>query len=302
MPEFPHHIDVERNVLDATETEFDRISPTALVIAHLRSYMRHTPYVEEIARRSNAAQEFNSLPLSQYPHDFTILMQGRYQTLSYLVEQYNNRNIVEVASGISARGLTLTEKRTDYTYVETDLPRSIKTKQALVSDILQNTERSNLHFSPLDITNGQQLDAAITLLGKGSTTLVSEGVFAYLNREAIAEAARNIHRILSDRGGVWLTDMVTQEVVNRSRTALDDGSRELVDALSVLSTVELSQTALKDESDARSFFDALGFKITPYSRNEGPVLETLGLPDGEPNLERAQQILAPKSIWALEIK
>lgn len=53
-------------------------------------------------------------------------------------------------------------------------------------------------------TDGAQLEAAISHMS-GPITITCEGLLGYMPAYEQKEVAENIYKILSDRGGVWIT-------------------------------------------------------------------------------------------------
>src|SRR5579862_9381945 len=107
---------------------FDQISPTAKLVAYMRS-LSDIPYSSEIANlcaAESAVQEFygserlwlqKRIPLAEL----------RFKSLTSLLVDSGVDQIVELASGLSPRGLILTENPA-ITFIETDLPEILEEK------------------------------------------------------------------------------------------------------------------------------------------------------------------------------
>lgn len=292
-----------------TGPRYEKISPTAKFVAHLRTY-DEIRYVDEIADHSNARAVFERLSEgdSTTAERFAPLFEARYKTINHMLAKYKIAQVLERASGLSPRGLDMS-KDPNIRYVETDLSPIIHEKQHIIESILVHSseQRANLAFGELNMTDREQFSHAASLLRPGPVAVVSEegpgaviseGVLLYLNREETEEAARNIRGLLADHGGVWITDVVTREDLRKFAQA-DPKTRRVIELVSGMTERSLESNPFRDEQEARDFFGAQGYSVETFSQAELvdqlTTIDHLGL-----NKERVRQQLASRKIWAME--
>lgn len=186
------------------------------------------------------------------------VLEARFKAVSRLVDQVGSRNILELASGISPRGLIMTEDSA-VTYVETDLPEMLHEKADLIRDVLgaQNVVRTNLHVMEVDAVNREQLQEAVNLTS-GEITIAQEGLFVYMPRRDQEKVARNVLGILRDRGGAWITDVALKLEMTQHR---DSKRKAMVSALQQEININLYKNAFADDAEVQSFFESTGFFI-----------------------------------------
>jgi O-methyltransferase involved in polyketide biosynthesis len=132
----------------------------------------------------------------------------RLRSVTEVLSRFRHRGIkqvLELAAGLSPRGLILTARDPELVYVETDLPEQLAIKQKCVESILSgNGTRPNLRFLPLDLLDDSQITTLVAEM-QGPILVVSEGI-----RPLMTLVAPKIHKLLTASGGVWITpDLVT---------------------------------------------------------------------------------------------
>ena len=91
-------------------SSFDRISPTALLVAYARQFT-DIPYSQELARLVNAQMIVEQIlgEQSEPPVDVVVVLEGRYKAINQVMIQYEATQILEIASGLLPRGLALSQ-------------------------------------------------------------------------------------------------------------------------------------------------------------------------------------------------
>ncbi len=131
----------------------------------------------------------------------------RHLILDHLTAEAGSPQVLELAAGLSRRGVTLSLDPA-VTCTEVDLPPMVAHKRAL----LAGTEagRAALARPNLRLVEGDALDGAWTGLVDPSrpVTLIAEGLLVYLDAEARRALWRLAAEVLRAAGGVLLFDLV----------------------------------------------------------------------------------------------
>ncbi len=238
---------------------YEHVGPTAKMVAYMRTFS-DIPYSEQISSMTKS-EEVVTKQYGDQREQFqkrAPVLEARFKAVSRLVDQVGSRNILELASGISPRGLIMTEDSA-VTYVETDLPEMLHEKADLIRDVLgaQNVVRTNLHVMEVDAVNREQLQEAVNLTS-GEITIAQEGLFVYMPRRDQEKVARNVLGILRDRGGAWITDVALKLEMTQHR---DSKRKAMVSALQQEININLYKNAFADDAEVQSFFESTGFFI-----------------------------------------
>ena len=119
---------MERENKKETTAGYDKISPTAKYVAHLRA-MTDIPYSKEIASVCDVKETFLNIAGEQSAQLAwsSPLVEARLKSTNALLDNYNMKNIFELASGLSPRGLMITEDPR-ICFIESDLPGLMQEK------------------------------------------------------------------------------------------------------------------------------------------------------------------------------
>jgi O-methyltransferase involved in polyketide biosynthesis len=120
--------------------------------------------------------------------------------------------VVEVACGLSARGLRFKRRHGDrLTYVEADLPGMVERKRAALGSLSPGHR-----IEVLDALSDESLGAvASTLDTQGGLAILTEGLLGYLEPEDVAGIWRRFARTLEGfRSGVYISDIHIGELQN----------------------------------------------------------------------------------------
>jgi O-methyltransferase involved in polyketide biosynthesis len=278
---------------------YEKISPTAKFVAYLRTFT-DIPFAKEIADESAAERTYQQLAgeskeslirLSPY-------WEARYKATDRIITQRGITQILEVAAGLSPRGLAMTENR-DVVYVVTDLPEILDQEKAIAEAILArlNSSRPNLHFETANALDRESLLMASTVFGSDRpVAIVTEGLLPYLNREEKTVLADNIHELFSRYRGVWVTSDVHTKQYREATYRLADGKelRQRQNRIARSTGSDLESNLFDDENDLRRYFDKAGFEIEEYQYSN--MIQDLSSPRllnlNQEDRERAFELLA----------
>ena len=139
---------------------------------------------------------------------------ARHRAIDLLVERaiedHGIRQVIEIASGLSARGWRFSTRYDDVTYVEADLPEMVARKQQALDRI---DGRSPLHrvveLDALRDSGPASLGSVAAQLDGGQgLVIITEGLLGYLPTDEVAAIWRRCAAVLSDfRAGRYISDV-----------------------------------------------------------------------------------------------
>lgn len=274
----------------------DRISPTALLIAHLRS-ITDIPFAAEVARLTKAREASlellggNDATLSELARENAPQSEARYKCITSAIIRSGVSQVLELGCGISMRGLAMTADPS-LRYVATDLPGIVQANRDLLAAPELGTllETRNLIIEPLDVLSSDAFDAVARHFDPAPLAVVCEGLLNYFTRDEVASVARSIKLLLARAGGVW----ITPDLVTRAQLVRDDAPATRDAHATIEQTTQRSfvDNAFADLADLQAFCDGLGLSFETHPQLDGSFalssLEPLGL---EPNhVERFREL------------
>ena len=187
--------------------DFTSVSPSAKSLLLLKGYT-NIPYAKETAALMQGDEVFD---LNFKDKDFwfwarVLHFESRYWSIDQLLRQTDSRNILELSSGFSLRGLHRCAHDATTHYIDTDLPEVIAQKKSLISQQhLDASLKGRLELLPLNALDAQAFREVVRRFEDGPVTIVNEGLLMYLNEDEKKQLCRNIHQTLKTRGGCWIT-------------------------------------------------------------------------------------------------
>ncbi|AFY72533.1 O-methyltransferase involved in polyketide biosynthesis [Synechococcus sp. PCC 7502] len=293
-----------------SQNEFDKISPTALLVAYARTFtdIHYTKQLSEAVNSQSVVEGLLGQKLEEVA-EITVLIESRYRSIDRAIailkskktSKNNSGQILEIASGLLPRGMIMSED-TSLRFVETDLPLMIEQKANLVKVLVG--DRLNLHFKPVDITAlSNHLKDCIELLDRNQPVIIlSEGLLMYLTHAQKQQAFANVRELLELFGGVWITtDLVTVKAINR-RKQISPGLGQISQMVSRLSDRPIGDTYFQDTEQIEDFITVQGFKC-----DRTPVLSLINLDQLNClhslniNPEIAEAILSDAYVYSLSV-
>jgi O-methyltransferase involved in polyketide biosynthesis len=286
--------------MSASANSFEKISPTALLVAYARQFS-DIPYAAAIAERVNAEAVLQQFDVGdQNPlTPLGALIEARYKAVNRLLERYAHPQIIELASGLLPRGMVMTE-HSSIIYVESDLSTMLDQKKDLVQHLVGH--RPNLHFVAIDATaipsqfplDAPYLDAAQPV------TILCEGLMQYLTFPEKAQLCANIRGALQRFGGVWITSDFTTKLRQEGLYDSNPGIKNLFRAIGQLTGRSLEETGFRDRAQVDAFIADQGFQAEVMSLAEVfddlTCLQPLNI---SPTI--VQPILAATQVFALTL-
>jgi O-methyltransferase involved in polyketide biosynthesis len=186
--------------------DYSSISPSAKSLLLMKGYT-NIPYARQMAALIQGPEPFD---LNFDDKDFGFWLrvmhfESRYWSIDQLLKETDSKNIIELSSGYSLRGLEMCTREAIH-YIDTDLPEVIATKEQMISNqFSENTLKGKLELLPLNAMDAAAFNIVVNRFAKGSVTIVNEGLLMYLNQEEKKQLCQTIHHLLKERGGCWIT-------------------------------------------------------------------------------------------------
>ena len=241
---------------------FDKISLTAKLAAYMRQFS-DIPFAQDVAQHLRAQEAFERLLRDHQmrPEDllwYAPLFEVRYKSIAATMRKLPVSQVLELASGVALRGLTMTQEPS-VTYVESDLQELTDAKVSLVAALCRQYNlaiHGNLHLVAANALDHQQLQTAVKHFRRHQPiAVVHEGLLPYLSAREMATVARNIRDLLVEFGGVWITpDFSLKEEARHT----SDQQRRFRALVAAATDRTLYDNAFDNNEQLLTFFDSLG--------------------------------------------
>ena len=253
-------------------SSFDKISPTALMVAYARQFS-DIPYSKELSQLVNAEAVFEQLEIAAEqlhqqklgrPFELAVLLEARYKAINQLMAQFKTTQIIELASGLLPRGMIVSQDSSNI-FIESDLPAMINRKQQLVKQLIG--DRSNLYFVPINAASqpSQFPVNADYLDSQKPITVICEGLLMYLTLAQKQQVFTNVRELLQTYGGVWITsDLATKEDLSK-RWKNSPTWLKFQQAVNQMTGMSAKDTRFDNLEQVRQFAAEQGFDIQSYT-------------------------------------
>ncbi|MBU0907145.1 MAG: class I SAM-dependent methyltransferase [Nanoarchaeota archaeon] len=275
--------------------DHNKISHTAAMCARARAKYTDMPYAQKIAAQIKDADGKIPWPVRM----LTSLMPGRLAQVTLLEGRYvatnealerSNYQILEVAAGLSPRGLTHSDRGTFY--VETDLPEMIRAKEEIVKTIRQEEGRGispNHLFRELNVLDEDSLSRIGDLFasqGNGRPiAVIHEGLLMYLSREEQNRMRDNLaqfFRIYSPKG-VWISPDLSYKPAGNEGLIVKWAKRRIE------KRTGRKFTSFPSPEEAARFLEEGGFQGDVLS-NEHLVKDLTSVRGGRVSIKKAREV------------
>jgi O-methyltransferase involved in polyketide biosynthesis len=150
--------------------------------------------------------------------------ESRYRSIDQLLADLPVKNVLELSSGFSFRGLDLIKQK-EVHYIDTDLPEIIDIKKNFINAFTAGgfEPRGKLQTLPLNALDEQQFDETVKLFEPGELAILTEGLLMYLNPEEKQKLFGIIRHILKERGGYWIVaDIYVRRDIDQRHVMVTD--------------------------------------------------------------------------------
>jgi O-methyltransferase involved in polyketide biosynthesis len=201
----------------------------------------------------------------------TVHFENRYWSVDQLLNELPIKNILELSSGFSFRGLEKAKQQGIH-YIDTDLPDVIETKKGFISSLQNesNDLKGKLEVLPLNALDDNQFNEIINHFPEGEIIVVNEGLLMYLNISEKEKLCSFIRKILTERGGYWITaDIYLKNKHKALELNVDDKTKEFFEQHN------LEENRFESFKEAEEFFKSMGFVVEKEAKIENSQLSSL---------------------------
>lgn len=270
--------------------DFRRVSVTALVPAFARGEYTQIPWAKEMLTvlRDRGATLSDS-PWSHGTRGYASLFEARFRAVTRLVEEKGATQVLELAAGLSPRGMELAQR--GLVYVEADLAESMTLKREIVTAILGSVPEG-LHLCGASVIDRTELLACCSpFVSERPVAVTTEGLLRYLTFEEKTHLAANVHEILRRYGGWWITpDIHLRSWAQRQSPTYRQSELQTLGR-------NLDSNYFADLVHAQEFFERCGFVV-----ESRPLLEGIRHQIAAPQDEELAAELSDRRIFLLTPK
>ncbi|MFA6269223.1 MAG: hypothetical protein WCW13_02190 [archaeon] len=240
-----------------TKSSHLRVAPTAYSVARSRA-LSDIPFAKEIAQwMGKELGDEERIVYDAYEPKQVVTLEARYKLIDKLILQHNPTQVLELACGLLPRGYLFSKQ--GITYVETDLKDMVLLKQKMYRAVFPALPK-NLFLEEANALSKRDLSRVAKHFDKKKSLIIMhEGLLRYLNFKEKTLVAKNIHSLLEEFGGVWITSDITLKKMLPAKTLKKIKERIGMD---------VSQNAFSNIREAQTFFENLGFEIKVHCRTE----------------------------------
>jgi O-methyltransferase involved in polyketide biosynthesis len=251
---------------------YSKISITAKLVAYARQfsdiqfaqdvaiYINAEQAVEEIASRlqDDDARKFQDARAEN--SIYAPILEARYKSIVELIKQTGIKQVLELASGFSLRGLSMSQSP-DISYVETDLAELNEEKIPLITALREKyglRDVGNYHVITANALDRTEVETAAKVLDRSHPlVVVAEGLIPYLSSAEQAILADNVRNLISGfNGGAWITpDFTTKQ----TESAVTGTFRTFREAINKTTDRNLHEGAFDSEEALDAFINKHGF-------------------------------------------
>jgi len=291
----------------AINPDLAKVSMTAKLTAFMRQYS-DIPFAADVAKFVHAEKAIELLQADQAFDPAELLwyapfFEVRYKSVAAVIRKSGIHQVLELASGLSLRGLTMTRQDPELTYVETDLPELTEQKLSMVSELSKMhgfNQPKNHRFAVANALDLDQLKAAASGFDpQQPIAVVNEGLLQYLHRDELEQVTQNVCELLRTFGGVWITP---DFAVKHDGKYLSEAQRRFRQAIADETGRTLYQDAFNNPDELRAFFARMNFNVQRLNQfEEAPDLASLHVLNETttPMWERVKPLL---NLWVIDLQ
>jgi O-methyltransferase involved in polyketide biosynthesis len=243
--------------MSSVNRDFSTISQSAKSLLLMKGHT-NIPFARETAGLIEYPKEFTP-DFGRKDMTFwarTLHFESRYRSIDQLLSDLPIRNILELSSGFSFRGLDVIMKKDAY-YIDTDLPDVINIKRDFVQALKSGkTTRGKLELLPLNALNEEQFHGVLEHFPGGEVVILNEGLLMYLDTSEKEKLCNIIKRILQERGGYWITaDVYLKKKNEETGLEFDNETKDFFYRHNV------EENKFESFKEAKTFFREMGFIV-----------------------------------------
>lgn len=216
-------------------------------------------------KEAKMPKEYENI-MNQLMLGFSVIIEMRFETTENYFRHSGIHQLMDLPCGYTSRGLRLAGK--NFRYYGFDLPAVIDEFLPAVTNFLSPDDMKSVHYSSVDATNYASLRNALKG-AEGEILITTEGLLMYFTQQELEEVFRNIHKILDEFGGRWITldrqlAVKTDEIQKFILENLTESSTDIIRKSLKSSSVDIPDNILfaEDEAKTKKFISDMGFDLT----------------------------------------
>ena len=195
----------------------------------------------------------------------SVMIEMRFEATENYLRRSGFRQFMDLPCGYTSRGLRLAEK--GFKYYGCDIPAVIDEFMPAVKNFLSTDGMKSIHYSSVDATNYDSLRNALKD-AEGELLITTEGLLMYFTQSELEEVFRNIHRLLEEFGGRWITldrllAIKTDEIQNVILENFPENSHDVIRKSLSADSIEIPDNMMfaDDEAKTGKFINDMGFDL-----------------------------------------
>lgn len=237
--------------MEINDKDYEEISLTAIVTSYPRIFT-NIPYEKDIY---NWLEKNCNTEVALYKN-MAPEMEARYKLINKILNKSNIKQVLELASGYSSRGLIYSKE--GYKYIEMDLESVSQNKRRILESIEENIP-SDLNIISGNALKKDDFDKCKKYFNESNpVAIINEGLLRYLTFEEKRIVAENIYDILKQYNGIWITSDVTPKKFLKSQ---NDALKDFNKNVSTLTSRNNLNDRFEDINHVKEFFGEIGFEI-----------------------------------------
>jgi O-methyltransferase involved in polyketide biosynthesis len=251
---------------------FNTISPSAKSLLLLKGHT-DIPFARQMAELIESPHKY-SPDFAKRDISFwsSILhFEKRYKSIDQLLQDLPVKNVLELSSGYSLRGLEASERKGIH-YIDTDLSDVITMKKNIIDGLQINHSGSKgrLELLPLNALDNKEFIEVVSHFPKGEIVIVNEGLLMYLDMSEKEKLCNTIHEVLRKHGGYWITaDIYVKRQSKYSDLELTNNTNTFFEEHRVRDNL------FESFEDAQNFLNKMGFIVDKEADVERSALSSL---------------------------
>lgn len=197
---------------------FELVSPTAKIVNYFRTQGGRLEFADRLSCADEARALLRELGVEEgrVLTRLALLFGSRYHTINDELERTAAPQILEIAAGISPRGLHWSREHPGTVYIESDLPALMREKSKVVRDAILADDvprRGVLHCCGLDALDLPGLRRTLEYTDpQAPLVLITEGLLLYFGRAELTQFLGHMRTVLAERPqAVWVVDFVSRQ-------------------------------------------------------------------------------------------
>jgi O-methyltransferase involved in polyketide biosynthesis len=258
--------------MNSINRNYNTISPSAKSLLLMKGHT-NIPFARQtaelIVHPDKFNPDFNNKNMTFWAR--VLHFENRYWTIDQLLADLTIKNILELSSGFSFRGLETIKKKGFY-YIDTDLPDVIAIKKHIMTFLSKNSlnTEGKLEILPLNALDQRQFHEIVTHFPDGEIAIVNEGLLMYLDTIEKEKLCAIIHKILKERGGYWITaDIYLKKQIDKLDLNIDSKTQRFFEQH------QIENNKFDSFEDAKTFFKRMGFRIDKEADIKNSKLSSL---------------------------